>query len=130
MQALHNVFNNRRFTKSAWTAVMRGNNYPIENKPTNAFLKGYNAPRASAVMSRHEVARSTALIVGKTSQKNLEDLIGARNAKLRGDSEDKSFEEPCCPRVIMARCHPKCRSKHVYDHLCARLLYSMNLYSG
>ncbi|KZV73364.1 Aldo/keto reductase [Peniophora sp. CONT] len=86
-------------------------------KETDVVQKGYEAPATNAVVNRTEevakkvgmsmaqvslawvMAKSTAPIVGTTSLKNLEELIGSVNIKL-SEEDVKALEEPYQPRSV------------------------------
>ena len=87
-------------------------------KENDAFSKGYDSPATEAVINRCEeiakklnltmaqvalgwvMAKSDAPIVGTTSLKNLEDLIGAVNVKL-SEEDIKALEEPYLARSVL-----------------------------
>ncbi|VDC05738.1 unnamed protein product [Peniophora sp. CBMAI 1063] len=84
---------------------------------TDAWVKGYGAAGTEAIVGRCEevakkldltmaqvalgwvMAKTDAPIVGTTSLKNLEDLIGAVNVKL-SEEDIKYLEEPYAPRGV------------------------------
>ena len=105
-----------------WSPLARGLltrplSQSTKRKETDAFSKGYDGPATDAVVNRCEeiakklnltmaqvalgwvMAKSDAPIVGTTSLKNLEDLIGAVNVKL-SEEDIKALEEPYLPRSI------------------------------
>ena len=107
-----------------WSPLARGiTTRPLDSqstarKETDMSAKGYyEGPATNAIVGRIEevakklnltmaqvslgwiMAKSTAPIIGTTSLKNLEDLIGAVHVKL-SDEDMKYLEEPYLPRGI------------------------------
>ena len=106
-----------------WSPLARGLltrplSQSTKRKETDAFSKGYDGPATDAVVNRCEeiakklnltmaqvalgwvMAKSDAPIVGTTSLKNLEDLIGAVNVKL-SEEDIKALEEPYLARSVL-----------------------------
>ncbi|KZV72034.1 aryl-alcohol dehydrogenase [Peniophora sp. CONT] len=107
-----------------WSPLARGVltrplSQDTKRKENDSFWqKGYEGPGTEAIVNRCEelakkldltmaqvalgwvMAKSTAPIVGTTSLKNLEDLIGAVNVKL-SEEDIKFLEEPYSPRGVM-----------------------------
>ncbi|KZV66882.1 Aldo/keto reductase [Peniophora sp. CONT] len=105
-----------------WSPLARGLltrpfSQSTKRKETDAFQQGYEAPATNAVVDRCEevakrlglsmakvalgwvMAKTDAPIVGTTSLKNLEELIGAVHVKL-DDEIVKLLEEPYLPRGL------------------------------